>query len=330
MDELLGLLSANACVSGEGLCQRLGITRAAVWKRVEKLRAQGYDIRSAGRLGYRLVPVDNSLLPGYVARDLTTRWAGRGEIRYRAEMGSTNAEARELARAGAPQGSLALCDQQTAGRGRLGRAWVTPKGVALTVSVVLRPRLETELAQLCTLAAAVAACQAVEEVCGLTPGIKWPNDVVLDGRKLVGILSEMYAGADGLSCVVPGVGFNVNQERFDGELADKAVSLLMQRRQADPAARPICRRKLLVAFLSHLENAVDALEREGMAGIRTAYEARAVMLGREVRVVGAQESYTALALGVDDTGALLVRDSDGTMRRVLSGDVSVRGLMGYC
>ena len=153
MDPILGMLSTKEPISGERLCEQLGMTRAAVWKRMEKLRAEGYRIVSAGKLGYRLDPEENSLLPGCLLHELDTRWAGRGEIAYEAKMDSTNIRAKELARSGAPSGSLALCDQQTAGRGRLQRRWETPAGVALTQSLVLRPSLPTEQAQLFTLAA---------------------------------------------------------------------------------------------------------------------------------------------------------------------------------
>lgn len=159
MDPILGMLSTKEPISGERLCEQLGMTRAAVWKRMEKLRAEGYRIVSAGKLGYRLDPEENSLLPGYLLHELDTRWAGRGEIAYEAKMDSTNIRAKELARSGAPSGSLALCDQQTAGRGRLQRRWETPAGVALTQSLVLRPSLPTEQAQLFTLAAALAAAR---------------------------------------------------------------------------------------------------------------------------------------------------------------------------
>ena len=204
MDPILGMLSTKEPISGERLCEQLGMTRAAVWKRMEKLRAEGYRIVSAGKLGYRLDPEENSLLPGYLLHELDTRWAGRGEIAYEAKMDSTNIRAKELARSGAPSGSLALCDQQTAGRGRLQRRWETPAGVALTQSLVLRPSLPTEQAQLFTLAAALAAAGAIAQTCpGLDPGIKWPNDVILNGKKCVGILSELAADMDGLSLSSP-------------------------------------------------------------------------------------------------------------------------------
>ena len=246
-------------------------------------------------------------------------------------MDSTNIRAKELARSGAPSGSLALCDQQTAGRGRLQRRWETPAGVALTQSLVLRPSLPTEQAQLFTLAAALAAAGAIAEICpGLEPGIKWPNDVILNGKKCVGILSELAADMDGLSFVIPGVGVNVNQTAFEGELREKATSLLIELRKEDPDAPPVCRRRLLLAYLRHMENAVDALEREGLAGILDQYVARSVTLGRRVKVIGLNGEFTGTAQSIDETGALIVTEDGGGERRVLSGDVSVRGMMGYC
>ncbi len=260
LDPIIERLCREDTVSGEQLCREMGMTRGAVWKRMEKLRAEGYRIASAGKRGYRLEPEANSLLPGYILRELGTRWAGRGDICYAPVMDSTNTRAKAMAQDGAPHGSLAVCEVQTAGRGRLSRTWETPEGEALMQSLVLRPHLPAERAQLCTLAAAVAAAQAIEDVCpGLTAGIKWPNDVVIGGRKCVGILSELAADIDGVSYVVTGVGVNVNQTAFAGELAQKATSLLLEARGKDPAAPPVCRRRLLTAYLKHFVNPGVAL-----------------------------------------------------------------------
>lgn len=331
MDPLLAMLSDTQPVSGEVLCQRLGMTRGAVWKRMEKLRQEGYQITACGKLGYRLDLIEDSLLPGYIEKEAGTRWAAQSQIDYAPERESTNTTAKELARDGAPHGTLVICNHQTAGRGRLQRAWETPQGVALTQSLVLRPSLSVEQAQLCTLAAAVAAAKAIQQVCpGLTPGIKWPNDVVIDKRKCVGILSELSADMDGITYVIPGVGINVNQTSFPGELAEKATSLLIELRRQDPTARPICRRRLLCAYLRYMEDAVDALQEKGFEGIRQDYLARSVTLGRQVHVTGANVDFAGTAQSIDNTGALLVKDQAGEVRRVLCGDVSVRGMMGYC
>ena len=259
----------------------------------------------------------------YLQEHLQTRWAGRGEVAYEQQMTSTNLRAKEMARAGAPHGSLAVCDHQTAGRGRLQRSWDTPAGEALTQSLVLRPRLPIEQAQLCTLAAAVAAAKAIEDVCPqLKTGIKWPNDVVIGRRKCVGVLCEMVLEGGGFA-VVPGVGININQTSFAGELADKATSLRMETGAA------VERWAVLCAYLQRMEEAVDALERNGLAGILPDYLSRSVTLGSRVHVIGPELDFTGTAKAIDDAGTLIVTDDAGCDRRVLCGDVSVRGLMGY-
>lgn len=254
---------------------------------------------------------------------LSTRWAGRGEIAYEHQMASTNLAAKAMARNGAAHGSLAVCDHQTAGRGRLQRSWDTPDGEALTQSLVLRPRLPMEQAQLCTFASALAAAKAIEQVCpGLKPGIKWPNDVVIGSRKCVGILCEMVLEADGYA-VIAGVGINVNQRGFEGELRDKATSLFLETGQT------VDRGLLLCAYLEQMEQAVDTLERDGLEEFLTEYVNRSVTLGRRVHVSGTGIDFVGTARAVDETGALIVTDESGADRRVLSADVSVRGLMGY-
>lgn len=259
----------------------------------------------------------------YLKEHLHTRWAGRGEIAYEPVMNSTNIRAKDMARAGAPHGSLAVCDHQTAGRGRMTRRWETPAGEALTQSMVLRPKLPIEQSQLCTFAAALAAAKAIEEVCPeLKPDIKWPNDVVIGSKKCVGILCEMVLDGSGYA-VIPGVGININQKSFEGELADKATSLLLE------TGKPVERWQVLCAYLKYMEETSDALEKDGLEGILPDYLSRSVTLGSRVRVVGTDMEFVGTAKAVDETGALIVTDENGEERRVLSGDVSVRGLMGY-
>lgn len=256
--------------------------------------------------------------------NLDTKWAGRGDVVHEHQMDSTNSKAKEMARLGAPHGSLAVCDDQTAGRGRMDRRWETPAGEALTQSMVLRPKLRPEQAQLITLAAAVAAAEAIEDVCPeLKAGIKWPNDGIVGGKKCVGVLCEMALDGNGLAFVIPGVGINVNQTAFPEELSDKATSMRLE------CGHEVDRWAVLRAYLKRMEEAVDAVEKDGLDGILEKYLSRSVTIGQDVRVIGAQEEYVARAHGIDETGALLVTDENGNERRVLCGDVSVRGLMGY-
>lgn len=270
-------------------------------------------------------------MKAYLENHLTTRWAGRGEICHEAQMDSTNKRAKEMGRAGAPHGSLAVCDDQTAGRGRMQRSWDTPPGEALTQTMVLRPKLALQQAPLITLGAAVASAQAIEDVCPqLKVGIKWPNDGIIGGKKCFGILSEMAVVDGRLDFVAPGVGINVNQLSFAGELEEKATSMLLEMRRVQPDAEEIDRKALMCAYLTRMEKVVDALEESGFDGIAQEYLRRSVTLGQKVQVIAAQETFVAEAKAIDEEGALIVKDENGNERRVLCGDVSVRGLMGYC
>lgn len=261
---------------------------------------------------------------------LNTRWAGKGDVIYREEIPSTNTLLKELARAGAPAGSVAVCDFQSAGRGRLQRVWQAAAGETLPVSLLLKPRLTPEQIPLCTLGAAVAAAQAIEQVCPeLRAGIKWPNDVVIGGRKCVGILCEGAFDPEGRLCVIMGVGFNGNQRTFPPELAASATSLFLEKQRQDPDAEPVILRELLTAFLEAAEKAADRLEEGGLPAILPEYRARSVTIGSAVRVIAPTEEYIGQAEGMDASGSLLVRDGSGVLRTVVCGDVSVRGLMGY-
>ena len=261
---------------------------------------------------------------------LNTRWAGKGDVIYREEIPSTNTLLKELARAGAPAGSVAVCDFQSAGRGRLQRVWQAVAGETLPVSLLLKPRLTPEQIPLCTLGAAVAAAQAIEQICPeLKAGIKWPNDVVIGGRKCVGILCEGAFDPEGRLCVIMGVGFNGNQRVFPPELAASATSLFLEKQRQNPDAEPVILRELLTAFLEAAEKAADRLEEGGLPAILPEYRARSVTIGSAVRVIAPTEEYIGQAEGMDASGSLLVRDGSGVLRTVVCGDVSVRGLMGY-
>jgi len=324
MDDLLNLLASGEPYREDKLCERLNLTLAQLQVQFSSLRKAGYRIHCEGIAGLRLVPVENSLLPGYIRIELQTRCFGRGKILYASEMGSTNTELKQaVVMQDMPEGSLALCDRQTAGKGRLQRVWETPEaGTALPSSLLLAPKLPPEQIQLVTLAAAVAAAAAIADF-GLTPGIKWPNDVVIGGRKCVGILCEMVTDRNGVRFVIAGAGFNVNQCAFPDALSHKATSLKME------CGHEIDRRTLLCRYLWHMERAMDRLESTGLAGLLPEYSARSVTLGHRVQVINATETFEGVGESMDNVGALFVRDDQGVLRRVLSADVSVRGVMGY-
>lgn len=261
-----------------------------------------------------------SLLPAHWTPLLTTRALGRAVNHYEHTLSSTNLVLKDMAKQGAPHGSLCLCECQTAGRGRMDRTWASPEGQGVWMSVLLRPALQPEDAPLLTFACALAMAKAVRETAGVDVRIKWPNDLVLQGRKLCGILLEMGFDAQG-RYVVAGTGLNVRRGAYPAELADRAISI------EECAALPD-RGAIVAAYLKALEDAVSAIEEKGLSGIAAEYRAQSVTLGSRVRVLGAVE-LTGTAEDIDPSGALLVRTEDGTLHRVLAGDVSVRGVMGY-
>lgn len=253
---------------------------------------------------------------------LTTRTIGRAGNHVEHTLVSTNTVLKGLARQGAPHGSVCLCECQTGGRGRLGRAWSSPEGMGVWCSVLLRPELPAENAPLITFCAALAMTQAVRELCGLDARIKWPNDVVLEGRKLCGVLLELGFDVQGGMFVIVGTGLNVRRGAYPPDLADRAIAL-------EEACQPPERSRLIAAYLNALEEALTAVERGMLSGITKPYHEMSCTLGREVQVIGVEETFTGIAVDIDESGALLVRTGTGELRRVLAGDVSVRGMMGY-
>lgn len=317
MDEVLRLLLGGEVISGAQISERLGITRAAVWKRVEQLRAAGYDVQAVGRRGYRLAACPDALDAPLIERGLRTVWAGRPTL-FERQVDSTNLWARRLAAQGAPHGTLVVADEQTAGRGRRGRVWTSPPDAGVFMTLLLRPKAHpSQVAQL-TLLTALAVAEAIEDVCGAQAQIKWPNDVVIDGKKTCGILLEMGADESQVDFVAAGVGVNVHAS--PPALRDMATCL-------DAACgQRVLRAPVVCAFMARFEARYDAFARG--EDWMTAYRARSVTLGRRVRVMGVDETFEGIAQDVDASGALVVQTQDGP-RTVLAGDVSVRGVMGY-
>ena len=264
----------------------------------------------------------NDLQPVSWQSLLTTHTLGREGNCVEHTLTSTNTVLKELARKGVPTGAVCLCETQSAGRGRLDRTWSSPEGRGVWMSVLLRPALAPERMPLVTFCAALAMAEAVRSLTGLDARIKWPNDLVLDGRKVCGVLLEAGFDASGAMFVIVGTGLNVRRGAYPPELADRAVSL-------EELCDPPSRSALIAAYLNALEAAVEAAEREGLAGIAAPYRGLSCTLGSQVQVLSPVETFTGRAIDIDEGGALLVRTADGETRRVLAGDVSVRGVMGY-
>jgi BirA family biotin operon repressor/biotin-[acetyl-CoA-carboxylase] ligase len=309
-------------VSGEDLSRTLGVSRTAVWKQIEGLRAAGYVLEAQPRLGYRLLSAPDAVTPSEVLPGLSTRRFGR-QVEYRESVGSTNDLAKQLARAGAPEGLLVVADEQTAGKGRLGRTWSTPPGSALAMTLVLRPALPPYHAPRITLVAAVAAAEAVRAETGLPAGIKWPNDLQIGGRKVCGILTEMEAEMERIAFVVCGIGLNVNLDRetMPPEFRETATSLMAE------LGRPVARAPLVRAVMARFEAAYDQLLAGQFGQVLDRWRELSVTLGRPVLVLSVTGAPTieGVAEDVDADGALLVRESGtGTVHRVVAGEVSIR------
>lgn len=319
MERILERLLAGETVSGQAISAELGVTRAAVWKQIEQLRALGFVIESQGKQGYRLLSCPDSLMAPVIARGLQTRWAGR-QIVYLPSVDSTNRRARQLAAEGAPHGTLVIADEQTAGRGRRGRGWISPAGEGVFMSLILRPQSHpSEVARL-SMQTALAVALSIAQTTGLDARIKWPNDIVCGGRKVCGMLLEMNADEQAVHDVVAGIGINVHQTQFAPEIAQTASSLDLL------SGQRVCRAALVRAFLEAFER-TEALAAQG--ALMDAYRARSATLGQRVQVIAPAGSFTGTALEVTDSGSLIVEDEEGQRREVLAADVSVRGLMGY-
>ena len=306
-------------MSGEEIAKRLGVSRTAVWKHIKELREAGYGIKSRSRSGYTLEETPDCLLPGEIKNGLRTRFIAK-DIVFFEEIDSTNQVAKQLAQKGAAAGTVVVAESQGKGRGRLERSYFSPAGKGIWFSVILRPHILPQEAPKCTLLAAVAVAMAMKRF-DLKAEIKWPNDILHEGKKLTGILTEMSAEIDRINYIVIGTGINVNmeEEEFPEELRDKATSLSIMKGEKLP------RVAFFQAVLEALDELCIVLEEDGFAPIIARWREYAVTLGQEVHVIGAigKDSFDGRAVDIDEEGALLV-EAEGGVRRVLAGDVSIR------
>ena len=257
-----------------------------------------------------------------ILNQLETAWAGKTCLCFPA-LESTNDYAKELAKQECVHGTLIVADTQTAGKGRRGRVWQSPKGTTISMSLCLEPKLPTEKVSGITLAAALSVAKAIFEVTGKRAQIKWPNDIVLNGRKICGILTELVFRKETYAVIV-GVGINVNTEQFPEEIQEVASSLKRE------CGREFSRETLIAAILKYFERFFESYKKtQDLRLLRDDYEAMLANKGKEVLVLDPQGSYTGIAKGITDSGNLVVMCEDGSEKEVYSGEVSVRGLYGY-
>jgi BirA family biotin operon repressor/biotin-[acetyl-CoA-carboxylase] ligase len=304
-------------LDGQFLCDKLGLSHALVLKRIDSLRARGYAVQNAPGRGYRISGVPDGLHENQIAPLLSTAELGRA-LYVHERLDSTNDEAHRLAEAGALHGTTVIAEAQDAGRGRRGRAWVTPPGKSLALSVVLRPELSPARAPELTFCAALAVCEVAQAAGAPAAAIKWPNDVECRGRKLAGLLAEMRAQGDRVAHVVLGIGFNVNLEESDlpEELRTTATSLRMER-----GGEPIARTLVCARLLARLESWLSVHEAEGFSPIRARWRELSSTLRRRVRAEIGTDTIVGEAEDLAEDGALIVRTDAGLAVRVVAGDV---------
>ncbi len=302
--------------SGEILSGKLGLSRTAVWKHVEALRHKGYRIDALPARGYRLVLIPDRLSGLEVGPMLATHDLAR-TIHYEQQLESTNATAFRLAAEGAPHGEVVIAEAQTSGKGRRGRNWVSPGGLNLYASLILRPDLPPQRAPELTLVAAVALAETLREAGAPEAQIKWPNDVQIAGKKVAGILTELSSDPDRISFVILGVGVNLNSTAAD--LPEEVASLATSLGEARGAKVP--RALFAAALFSRLEEWLDRHADEGFEPIRQAWKTLSSTLGQQVLVKTERSEFRAFAEDIDEAGALVVRREDGTLEKVIAGDV---------
>ncbi|MGO8814076.1 MAG: biotin--[acetyl-CoA-carboxylase] ligase [Terriglobia bacterium] len=317
IDKLIHLLVKNATVvvPGPKIASEIGVTRQQVWEWIEKLRLLGVEIRGVPREGYQLATVPDILIPSLLRAELGDLPIGRTIVHF-FRTDSTNAVALRLAAEGAEHGTVVVAEEQTAGRGRLGRTWYSEKSSGIYTSIILRPPLSPAAAPVLTLMAGLAAQKAVTAVTGLVVDIRWPNDLLVNGKKVCGILTEMSAEVDRLHAVVLGIGMNVSHNQMPPALENIATSLRME------ARRTISRVQVLVALLREIERHYQMLLKSGNRAITERWEAASTFAhGKHVRVVTPTGGALAVTTGVDPSGALKVQYDDGRQESLVAGEV---------
>ena len=323
-DEILEVLrSSGDFCSGQELCRRFGVTRTAVWKAVSRLKEEGYQIEARQNRGYRLM-TDGDVMNETELREALKDDRFLEDVCFFRQIDSTNLEVKRRADQGARGPLLIVADEQTAGRGRRGRNWSSPPGTSIYMSLLLRPKIRPENASMLTLVCALAVAGAIAETTGLGTAIKWPNDVVIRGKKICGILTEMNTEMGEIGFVVPGIGINVNTTDFPEEIRETATSLKLE------LGRDVLRTPVVAAFVRCFARYYETfLKTEDLSELKPVYEKLLVNRDRQVLVLDPAGEWKGVAKGITRTGELLVQREDGSIAEVRSGEVSVRGIYGY-
>ena len=318
------LRNADGFVSGQAICESLGVSRTAVWKVINQLKEEGYEFDAVSNKGYRIVNYPDILTKSEIESQLDKNDIIK-KIVFFDETDSTNNRAKKAAEEGEESGTLFITECQTGGRGRRGRTWVSPAGSGIWMSLLLRPHISPESASMLTLVLAVAMVEAInEEVKDAKCYVKWPNDIVLNSKKISGTLTEMSAEMDAIHYVVIGIGINVNTTDFDESIKDMATSIYLE------TGTKVKRSSIIAAFSKSFKKYYEAfLETEDLTLLIDRYNELLINKGRTVKVIYANKELIGEALGINKDGELIIKTEDGASVAIRAGEVSVRGLYGY-
>ena len=323
-EEILRLLrSADGYISGQELCNRFGVSRTAVWKAINQLKEAGYEIEAQQNKGYRLMAAPDLMTEAEIKSLMHTEWVAK-EVLYFDTIDSTNTKAQELAEKGYPSGTLVVADKQESGKGRRGRSWVSPSGTGIFMTLMIKPDINPNNASMLTLVAALAVAKAITSVIGEEALIKWPNDIVVNGKKVCGILTEMNAQFDYINHIVVGIGINVHNESFPEEISQMASSLMIE-----AGGKRFHRAQIIAETMSYFEQYYDTfLKTQDLSALVREYDELLVNRNKSVRVLDPKEPFDGKAMGITPKGELIV-DTWESRKLVSSGEVSVRGIYGY-
>lgn len=304
-------------VSGEDISRHLAISRTAVWKHVNKLRDMGYEFEAVSRKGYRLITKPEKIDAAALQLALKTTVFGRKAVMLPSTL-STQGDVQKLAEEGVDEGAIVFAEEQTGGRGRFGRKWFSPSGKGIWMSVLLRPELAIQHTPQLTLLTGVAVCRAIRACTGAQAGIKWPNDLLIDGRKMCGILLESTVEDHEVRYCVAGIGVDANFDKHDypEDLQHIATSLKIE------TGHPVDRTALAAAILTELEHLYFLYQKEGFSVIASLWEALSVSLHRKVTITNPHGVIEGTTVGLDPSGALVVEKQDGQRELIVSGEVS--------
>ncbi|MBT2726261.1 biotin--[acetyl-CoA-carboxylase] ligase [Bacillus sp. ISL-75] len=310
--------AGDTFLSGQHLAELIGCSRTAVWKHIEELRKEGFELEAVRNKGYRILKTSEKVSADEIRFGLTTNYIGKN-IHYEESVESTQKIAHRIASEDAPEGTVIIAEEQLSGRGRMARQWHSPKYTGIWMSMIIRPNIPLSNAPQLTLLAAVAIVQAIEEMTNLIPEIKWPNDILINGKKVTGILTELQAEADLIHSIIIGIGINVNQKKedFPLELQEIATSLFIE------DGETVSRAELIRSIFKHFEKLYTLYLEQGFLPIKLLWEGYAGSIGKYIKARTLTNTIEGKALGITNDGVLQLEDLTGKIHHIYSADIEL-------